>query len=289
MEAGGSEDNYRIGYYFSNQNDLEAIDESNTFEITSPMNRMAAVNLYVPNIRNDLTVQKLDQNGNLITDGAATFELRPANSDGTYNASASPEQTRVTSMGEATFTAISNGIYYLVETAAPAGYTANTTPAKIIVNDTGIYADAGRANDGISVERSVGRLVNSMEQFASRDTVDTTLNQIVAKFYTTQSEISEGFQWRTINGTGNDAAFIPVARRYLSSRIFRDRGLPGNRKMAFVRHRSGRHSGWHAPGPFGQSSGRCQRRALCNLGHARRWRSGNRRPGNRHGWSGTAC
>lgn len=211
VEAGGSEDNYRIGYYFSNQNDLEAIDESNTFEITSPMNRMAAVNLYVPNIRNDLTVQKLDQNGNLITDGAATFELRPANSDGTYNASASPEQTRVTSMGEATFTAISNGIYYLVETAAPAGYTANTTPAKIIVNDTGIYADAGRANDGISVERSVGRLVNSMEQFASRDTVDTTLNQIVAKFYTTQSEISEGFQWRTINGTGNDAAFIPVA------------------------------------------------------------------------------
>ena len=211
VEAGGSEDNYRIGYYFSNQNDLEAIDGYNTFEITSPMNRMAAVNLYVPNIRNDLTVQKLDQNGNLITDGAATFELRPANSDGTYNASASPEQTRVTSMGEATFTAISNGIYYLVETAAPAGYIANTTPAKVIVNDTGIYADAGRANDGISVERSVGRLVNSMAQFSSKDTVDTTLNQIVAKFYTTQSEISEGFQWRTIAGTGNDAAFIPVA------------------------------------------------------------------------------
>ena len=211
VEAGGSEDNYRIGYYFSNQNDLEAIDGSNTFEITSPMNRMAAVNLYVPNIRNDLTVQKLDQNGNLITDGAATFELRPANSDGTYNASASPEQTRVTSMGEATFTAISNGIYYLVETAAPAGYIANTTPAKVIVNDTGIYADAGRANDGISVERSVGRLVNSMAQFSSKDTVDTTLNQIVAKFYTTQSGIYEGFQWRTINGTGKDAAFTPVA------------------------------------------------------------------------------
>lgn len=211
VEAGGSEDNYRIGYYFSNQNDLEAIGGNNTFEITSPMNRMAAVNLYVPNIRNDLTVQKLDQNGNLITDGAATFELRPANSDGTYNASASPEQTQVTSMGEATFTAISNGIYYLVETAAPAGYIANTTPAKVIVNDTGIYADAGRANDGISVELSVGRLVNSMAQFSSKDTVDTTLNQIVAKFYTTQSGIYEGFQWRTINGTGKDAAFTPVA------------------------------------------------------------------------------
>ena len=116
-----------------------------------------------------------------------------------------------TSMGEATFTAISNGIYYLVETAAPAGYIANTTPVKVIVNDTGIYADAGGANDGISVERSVGRLVNSMAQFSSKDTVDTTLNQIVAKFYTTQNGIYEGFQWRTINGTGKDAAFTPVA------------------------------------------------------------------------------
>ena len=115
-----------------------------------------------------------------------------------------------TSMDEATFTAISNGIYYLVETAAPAGYIANTTPVKVIVNDTGIYADAGRANDGISVERSVGRLVNSMAQFSSKDTVDTTLNQIVAKFYTTQSEPREDFQWRIITGTGNDAAFSPV-------------------------------------------------------------------------------
>lgn len=76
-EAVGVEEEgrYRIVYYFSNQNNLEAINEGNTFEITSPMNRVAAVNLYVPNISNDLTVQKLDQNGNLITGGSATFEL----------------------------------------------------------------------------------------------------------------------------------------------------------------------------------------------------------------------
>lgn len=210
VDAAGAEGRYRIVYYFSNQNNLEAIDGSNTFEITSPMNRMAAVNLYVPNIRNDLTVQKLDQNGNLITDGAAIFELRPANSDGTYNASASPEQTRVTSMGEATFTAIPNGVYYLVETDAPDGYTANATPVKVIVNDTGVYANAGTAEDGISVERGVGRLVNSMAQFASKDTVDTTLNQIVAKFYTTEKVPNEDFQWREIKGSGKDAAFSPV-------------------------------------------------------------------------------
>lgn len=204
-EAGGSEDNYRIGYYFSNQNNLEAIDGSNTFEITSPMNRMAAVNLYVPNIRNDLTVQKLDQNGNLITGGKATFELRPA-SDGTYNP---PPQTTVN--GEATFTAIPNGTYYLVETRAPEGYTANATQVKVIVNDTGVYANAGTAEDGISVERGVGRLVNSMAQFASKNTVDTTLNQIVAKFYTIETEEPhEGFPWREIEGSDDEAAFSPV-------------------------------------------------------------------------------
>lgn len=210
VEAGGAEDSYRIGYYFSKQNDLEAIDKSNTFEITSPMNRVAAVNLYVPNIRNDLTVQKLDQNGNLITGGSATFELlRPA-LDGTYDPLA-PAVRTLTFKGEATFAAIPNGTYYLVETAAPDGYTKNATPVKVIVNDTGVYANAGTAEDGISVERGVGRLVNSMAQFASKDTVDTTLNQIVAKFYTIETEEPhEGFPWREIEGSDDEAAFSPV-------------------------------------------------------------------------------
>ena len=208
--VGGAEGSYRIVYYFSNQNNPQAINGENTYEITSPMNRVAAVNLYVPNIRNDLTVQKLDQNGNLITGGSATFALLPADQGGKYNPLATPEQTRTTSEGEATFTVIPNGTYYLVETRAPEGYTANATPVKVIVNDTGVYANAGTAEDGISVERGVGRLVNSMAQFASENTVDTTLNQIVAKFYTTQTEPNEDFQWRKIIGTGKDAAFSPV-------------------------------------------------------------------------------
>ena len=216
-EAVGVEEEgrYRIVYYFSNQNDLEAIDEENTFEITSDMNRVAAVNLYVPNIRNDLTVQKLDQNGNLITGGSATFALLPADQGGKYNPLATPEQTLDTSEGVATFTAIPNGTYYLVETDAPAGYTANATQVKVIVNDTGVYANAGTEEDGISVERGVGRLVNSMAQFASENTVDTTLNQIVAKFYTAASDTdidNANFEWRTITGEGTvAAAFEPAA------------------------------------------------------------------------------
>lgn len=210
--VGEEEGRYRIVYYFSNQNNPQAINGENTYEITSPMNRVAAVNLYVPNIRNDLTVQKLDQNGNLIKDDSATFALLPADQGGTYNPLATPEQTLDTSEGEATFKAIPNGTYYLVETDAPDGYTANATQVKVIVNDTGVYANAGTEEDGISVERGVGRLVNSMAQFASKDTVDTTLNQIVAKFYTTEKEIHEDFPWRKIieGSTDNDPAFSPV-------------------------------------------------------------------------------
>lgn len=219
--VGGAEGSYRIVYYFSNQNNPQAINGENTYEITSPMNRVAAVNLYVPNIRNDLTVQKTDQDGELITE-PATFELYregdiTINADGTWSeipgGQRRPFGTVFTSNGEATFTAIPNGTYYLVETAAPKGYTKNATPVKVIVNDTGVYANAGTEEDGISVERGVGRLVNSMAQFASKNTVDTTLNQIVAKFYTIETEEPhEGFQWRKIikGSTVDDTAFFPV-------------------------------------------------------------------------------
>ena len=221
VEAGGAEDSYRIRYYFSKQNELEAIDGENTYEITSPMNRMAAVNLYVPNIRNDLTVQKTDQDGELITE-PATFALYregdiTITADGTWSAipGGQPFGTVATSNGEATFTVIPNGTYYLVETKAPEGYTANPAAVKVIVNDTGVYADAGTQGDGITVARGVGRLVNSMAQFASRGTVDTTLNQIVAKFYTAASDTdidNANFEWRTITGKGTvAAAFEPAA------------------------------------------------------------------------------
>ena len=222
VEAGeGQEGSYRIRYYFSEQNVLEAIDGENTYEITSDMNRVAAVNLYVPNISNDLTVQKLDQDGELITE-PATFALYregdiTITADGTWSAipGGQPFGTVATSNGEATFTVIPNGTYYLVETKAPEGYTANPAAVKVIVNDTGVYADAGTQGDGITVARGVGRLVNSMAQFASRGTVDTTLNQIVAKFYTAASDTdidNANFEWRTITGKGTvAAAFEPAA------------------------------------------------------------------------------
>ena len=106
---------------------------------------------------------------------------------------------------------LANDTYYLKETAAPDGYTINPKVTKIIVDDTGVYADAGDADDGIVVARGVGSIVKSMAQFASLGDIDVTLNNIVARFYTVPSGTISGdgnfqnFVWRRIEGN----AFVP--------------------------------------------------------------------------------
>ena len=72
------------------------------------------------------------------------------------------------------------GEYYLFETSGLNGYVKNDTAIHIIVDNTGVYADAGNADDGVSVLKGVGSIVKSMVQFATDDNVDTTLNTIKA-------------------------------------------------------------------------------------------------------------
>ena len=200
---------YTVVYYYTFADSLENATENNTWRIdadgtesTYPLDRVFSMNLYVGNIQNRLLVQKLDDEGTPVT--GAEFSLYKAadvtiNPDGTLTPNADAYDTVTTQNipspleldGAGVFPSTPTdpteeqkplvaGEYYLVETYAPDGYKINTTPIHVIVDENGVYADAGTADDGITVSRGAGSLVRSMVQFAADDTVDTTLLNIRA-------------------------------------------------------------------------------------------------------------
>ena len=186
------DDEYRGAYYYTTAG-TGAMDSSNTHRVsnTNDFGRQFAAYLYVPDIKNRVIVQKTDDAGNPVN--GAEFTLYHSNAEGTGPANGDDavvdtkttkdltrENDKIDLNGAAVFTHLNTGTYWIVETAAPAGYAINTTPAKVIVTDNGVYADAGETNDGVKVTRGVGRIVRSMLQFATADDIDATLNQIVA-------------------------------------------------------------------------------------------------------------
>lgn len=195
---------YTIGYYYTTADTLDRATAYNTWRIDTeneefPVNRIFSANLYVSNIKNRLLVQKVNENGEVITDAGFQFTLYAknqvtVNDDGTVTIN--EENTyydRLTTTAETAipnFTGggifptagkvLANGEYYLVETDAPDGYKKSEKITHIVVDHTGVYADAGEEDDGIVVLRGVGSIIHSMVQFAADDDVDITLNHIKA-------------------------------------------------------------------------------------------------------------
>ena len=193
---------YTIAYYYTKADSLDTASEDNTWRIAdrnsaNPLDRAFAMSLYVSNIKNRLLVQKVDEAGDPI-DGATfclyTKESVHIASDGTVtvNPGATPYDSLVTRPIDDILKLDGGGIfptagkvlelgeYYLVEKTPPYGYVANETPVHIVVDNTGVYADAGTAEDGITVLRGVGSVMRSMVQFAADDDVNTTLQGIKA-------------------------------------------------------------------------------------------------------------
>lgn len=212
---------YNVAFYYTSASSLDQAAVGNTWMVknTGTWKRVFSTNVYVANIKNYLLVQQLSPDGTAVN--GAEFALYGADyykEGATVNPDATPIDTATTSHlstnieldGGAYFPssgkALTPGTYYLVQTKAVAGYTINTKPTKIIVDDTGVYADAGDADDGIQVARGVGSVVKSLAEFASSPDIDATLNNIVGKFYTTATVPDngnfEGFTWRTL-GSGN--------------------------------------------------------------------------------------
>lgn len=194
---------YRGVYYYTAAplNDWAAAAEKGIHQIenSNDFPRQFSARLYVSNILNRFIVQKLSEDGTTL-DGAV-FALYDEDSAEEKNdewvlktdaeplATAEPTRTltsdndSVDLEGATIFTNLEPGVYWLHEETAPEGYLKNDRLTKVIVTDTGVYADAGVAEDGIEVSRGVGRLVKSMVQFAVADDIDASLYDIVATPY----------------------------------------------------------------------------------------------------------
>ncbi len=211
---------YTVAYYYTKAENLDEAKKENTWRIDSQsenhsLTRSFSMDLYITNIKNRLLVQKVDQAGKPLAgatfalykaedanveNGAVTIELDAEAYDtlqtegaggslGLEGGGLFPTQDKVLEKGE----------YYLVETGAPTGYKPNPAAVHIIVDDTGVYADAGQPEDGISVLRGVGSVIKSMVQFAAEDDVDATLQDIKAALATSETwdETKKGF---TVSG-----------------------------------------------------------------------------------------
>lgn len=161
----------------------------------SDFNRVFSSRIYVPNITPELGVLKLDEEGNPLS--GVSFGLYEGQNK--PDADAEPLVTGTTGddgilvfshdgtneAGSAQVTFKGDTYYWVREMAAPDGYTGNETFIPVYVTKNGrVYADALEANDGITVRKGLGRLLETMVRYAAEDSVNVTLRDITATLVT---------------------------------------------------------------------------------------------------------
>lgn len=193
------------------QNLVAQIDGTKGFALldVSDFNRVFSSRIYVPNITPELGVLKLDEDGNPLSgvsfglyegetqpdEGAKPLAIGTTGDDGilvfSHDGTDTPGSARVTFKGDT--------YYWVREMAAPDGYTGNETFIPVYVTKNGrVYADALEANDGITVRKGLGRLLETMVRYAAEDSVNVTLRDITATLVT-------GEEWADMT----DAVFHP--------------------------------------------------------------------------------
>ena len=213
---------YTVAVYYTTANTLDGATEDNTVRVdTDKFTRQFAAKLLVPNVQNRLFVQKVDEGGNPV-DGA-TFSLYSASSvetdaEGNYRLKDSAEAIDSATTAARTFPytldgsacfpvdsankkPLENGTYYLAETAAPDGYLANDTVTKVIVDNTGVYVDAGKEGDGVRSMSGPGSLLSTMSQYGTNDEVDQTLASIKGTLESA-TEGQPSLLWRACTAKG---------------------------------------------------------------------------------------
>lgn len=189
---------YTIGYYHTKAESLSAFNAAdsvvrlqandNTAADYDGFDRVFSVTLNVPNIRNTLSLHKTNEKGAPLP-GAGFALYQDDDGDGVPNTDTDAIYTGTTDGNGnlSIYSANDNsqilaaGKYVLEETAAPSGYETDNTAIRIVVDDTGVYVDAGSADDNIEVQLEPGALVSSMKGFAANDQVDATLHDVQAQ------------------------------------------------------------------------------------------------------------
>lgn len=207
---------YTVAVYHTTASSLARATTENTSMVKyQATNRQFSTVIHLTNVQNRLFVQKVDDLDKPVN--GATFELYQAkdvtgDSPSTYaiKSGAEPYDTvKANGMtypydieGAACFPLDSTkhaplikGTYYLRESKSPDGYEINNTITKVIVDDSGVYVDAGEENDGVRSMSGPGSLIASLAQFGFPDSIDNTLTHIKGKLQSAAVDTNGNLTW----------------------------------------------------------------------------------------------
>ena len=216
MMTDKSKAEYTVAVYHTTASSLAGATIDNTSMVQyQTINRQFSTVIHLTNVQNRLFVQKVDDLGKPVND--ATFQLYQAkdvtgNSPSTYAIKPGAEPYDTVKANDATYpyeikgTAcfpldsvnhkpLTKGTYYLRESVSPDGYEINNTITKVIVDDSGVYVDAGEKGDGVLSVSGPGSLIASLTQFGSPDSIDNTLTHIKGKLQSAVVDADGNLAW----------------------------------------------------------------------------------------------
>ena len=221
---------YTVAIYHTTASSIGDATPENTVHVYSDdiadgtnFKRQFATRLLVTNIQNRLFVQKTDTEGNPV-DGAKfglyTYDQVATDANGkvVLKGDQTPYDTLTTGQvdnpipleGTGIFPNTSDGnqplvegTYFLKEVSAPKGFLLNDTLTKVIVDDSGVHADAGTADDGVSTFVGPGTLMKSLGQFGAEGDIDNTLTWIKGSRQTGAFDAAGNLKWTDVTSPGD--------------------------------------------------------------------------------------
>lgn len=227
---------YTVAIYHTTASSIGDATPENTVHVYSDdiadgtnFKRQFATRLLVTNIQNRLFVQKTDTEGKPV-DGAkfalyTSRQVTTENGKVMLNGEQTPFDTLTTGLvgnpvpleGAGIFPNTSDGnrplvkgTYFLKEVSAPKGFLLNDTLTKVIVDDYGVHADAGTADDGVSTFVGPGALMKSLGQFGAEGDIDNTLTWIKGQRQTSDGTLdgNDNLSWNNDAKGGEDEVHL---------------------------------------------------------------------------------